>query len=93
MAEICTLIVSPKRGNLKPSARCGKGWGSPHIHAVGQSLLVSGQIRHNLVCNVMRQMHIHHPYLPNLSYYFSLTMFMSVSKYFIHSGYQRVRRF
>jgi len=42
MAEICTSVVSPQRGSLKPSARCGKGWGSQPIHAVGQSLLVSG---------------------------------------------------
>ena len=29
MAEICTSSVPPKRGNLKPSARCGKGWVTP----------------------------------------------------------------
>jgi len=42
MAEICASVVSPKREIMKPSARCGKGWGSPSIHMVGQSLLLSG---------------------------------------------------
>ena len=40
MAEICTSNVSPKHGELKQSARRGKGWGSPPIHAVCQSLVV-----------------------------------------------------
>ena len=36
MAEICTSIVSPRHGNLKPSSRYGKDWGSPPFHTMGQ---------------------------------------------------------
>ena len=39
MAEIGASIVSPKCGNQKPSARCGKSWASPRLHTMGQSHL------------------------------------------------------
>ena len=44
MAELCASIVSPKRGNLKPSARCGKDWGSSPLHTMCQSHLSLRQI-------------------------------------------------
>ena len=50
MAQICTLVVLPKSRNLKPSARCGKGWGTLPIYTMGQSLLVSGVIPSMYYC-------------------------------------------